>query len=212
MESENQNQNQENSEIKPQVHEDEKVVETSNRHRSSSLNNNPSADMFFRVLEPTTKDGIKKFTLYKVECSLIKDPVFKRYSDFDALRTKLCEKWPGIYVPNIPPKKMVGNLESSFIESRCLQLREFGVRLAELPFLFNSEEVKIFLQSEDVEKALGKIPKDSPEEILMRYKKSFINIVSDVKNVKIDEDVNKCTGFMTRVLVGTLSTLKVSDI
>jgi len=33
----------------------------------------------------------------------------KRYSDFFALRTKLLERWPGLYIPGIPPKKTIVN-------------------------------------------------------------------------------------------------------
>lgn len=222
IKQENQNENQDNTDnkqenyddiIKPQVEErTTDLQEPQTKSRSSSINKKDNVNDYFRVVEPITKDGIKKFTCYKIECSLIQGPVFKRYSDFDILRAKLLERWPGLYIPNIPPKKMVGNLESSFIESRCLQLREFCSKICEMSYLFKSEEVRIFLLSEDVEKALNRLPKESPEETLMKYKKSFINIIKDNQQTNVDEEITKCTGFMTKVLVRTLSTLKVSII
>ena len=32
------------------------------------------------------------------------------YSDFELLRAKLLERWPGIYIPYLPEKKAIGNL------------------------------------------------------------------------------------------------------
>jgi hypothetical protein len=33
--------------------------------------------------------------------------LYRRFSDFYALRKKLSERWPGIYIPNVPHKKAV---------------------------------------------------------------------------------------------------------
>lgn len=197
-----------------------KSIEVSNQEEKNANNEIDSKirsgstssknEHYFKVSNPLTKDGIKSFTLYTVDCSLIKNTVYKRYSDFDALRAKLVERWPGIYIPNIPHKKMVGNLESSFIEMRCRQLSNFTNKLVKLPYLFYSEEVKFFLNSEDVEKALSKLPKESYDEVLMKYKRIFLNIIDDSKSSNIDEDINICSNFMNKVLLKTLTTIKVS--
>lgn len=178
--------------------------------RSSSVSS--KNEHYFKVSNPLTKDGIKSYTLYTVDCSLIKNTVYKRYSDFDALRSKLVERWPGVYIPNIPHKKIVGNLESSFIEMRCRQLSNFTNKLAKLPYLFYSEEVKFFLNSEDVEKSLNKLPKESYDEVLMKYKRIFLNVIDESKSSNIDEDINLCSNFMNKVLVKTLTTIKVSKV
>jgi hypothetical protein len=60
-----------------------------------------------KVSNPIVKDGIKAFVIYTVTCKLSKDPVMRRFSDFYSLRAKLTERWPGVYIPNIPPKKAV---------------------------------------------------------------------------------------------------------
>ena len=43
-------------------------------------------------------------TLYTVQGDNDKKAEYK-YKDFEALREKIAEKWPGIYVPGIEPKK-----------------------------------------------------------------------------------------------------------
>jgi hypothetical protein len=150
--------------------------------------------------------------MYTVECNLIKNIVYKRYSDFDSLRSKLIERWPGIYIPNIPKKKMVGNLDTALIEMRCKQLDNFVKKIIHMPYLLNSAEVKLFLNSEEVDKTLNKLPKETFDEILIKYKTTFLNIIKDPlqddKNVVTD--IEKCNNFMNKILVKTLTTLRVS--
>ena len=35
--------------------------------------------------------------------------IWRRYSDFEVLRQTLVERFPGLYVPPIPKKKVIGN-------------------------------------------------------------------------------------------------------
>lgn len=39
----------------------------------------------------------------------------RRYNDFFNVRNALLVRWPGIYIPSIPPKKSVGNKEDNFV-------------------------------------------------------------------------------------------------
>lgn len=55
--------------------------------------------------------------------------VRKRYSDFYTLRKALRERWPGYYIPAIPPKKALGNMEVDFIRSRLAHLDNFVKQL-----------------------------------------------------------------------------------
>ena len=59
------------------------------------------------MTKPVIKEGIKTYVVYTIITNKINEPVYRRYSDFFALRTKLIERWPGVYIPNIPPKKLV---------------------------------------------------------------------------------------------------------
>ena len=51
------------------------------------------------------KDGVTQYTSYTLQGSKIPEPVSRRYRDFDALRKKFVERWPGVFIPNIPHKK-----------------------------------------------------------------------------------------------------------
>ena len=52
-----------------------------------------------------TKDGVKGYTSYTLKGTRVPEPLSRRYRDFDALRKKLVERWPGVFIPNIPQKK-----------------------------------------------------------------------------------------------------------
>ena len=106
---------------------------------------------------------------------------------------------------------MVGNLESAVIELRCKQLDRFCKKLLQMPYLFNSPEVKFFLNSEEVDKTLKKLPKETYDEILIKYKTSFLNIVKDTyqKDKNMAADIEICNNFMNKILVKTLTTLRV---
>ena len=78
------------------------------------------------------------------------------------------------------------------------------------PYLFKSEEFKIFLTFQDVEKELSKLPV-SYEEIMIRYKNSFVNII-DEKEVKSDESQGKINTFLNGVLLKAEKSIKVSTI
>jgi hypothetical protein len=61
-------------------------------------------DMY--VCDPVyTKEGVKGYTSYTLKGGRVPEPLSRRYRDFDALRKKLVERWPGIFIPNIPHKK-----------------------------------------------------------------------------------------------------------
>jgi nicotinic acid mononucleotide adenylyltransferase len=62
-----------------------------------------------KVVEHKKSDGIKKHVTYKV---MGKDSqgdieVWRRYKEFLKLRHFLNERWPGFYIPPLPPKKAI---------------------------------------------------------------------------------------------------------
>ena len=73
------------------------------------------------------KEGISKYIIYTVKGVDREGPfdVFRRYSEFVVLREVLVQRWPGCFIPPIPPKKKLGNFESKFIENRRRDLEEF---------------------------------------------------------------------------------------
>lgn len=80
----------------------------------------------------------------------------------------------GIFIPAIPPKKAVGNLDDDTIETRMRLLNSFCYKLSKSSFLFESEEVKLFQAvNPDIAKALDKLPAHNDGEILEKYKTAF---------------------------------------
>jgi hypothetical protein len=101
------------------------------------------------VADPVIKDGLTKYVLYAIRGS-DRDgtfEIYRRFSDFAVLRKTMVKRWPGVYVPPIPEKKSMGNLDAKFIEERRKQLEKFCLKVAELPHLFYADEFKIFTRS-----------------------------------------------------------------
>jgi hypothetical protein len=120
------------------------------------------------------KDGIKEFTSYTLQGSKIPEPVSRRYRDFDALRRKFLERWPGIFIPNIPHKKTVGSTDKEIVDLRIEMINRFLKKLSHIDYLFNSDEMELFLQnSNNVPKTLENIKHDSYQELLKKYSGVF---------------------------------------
>lgn len=68
----------------------------------------------------------------------------RRYSDFFNVRNALIHRWPGVFIPAIPPKKAVGNKEEKFIEERMVFLDKFIKKCGKYPFILNCQEFKLF--------------------------------------------------------------------
>jgi len=116
------------------------------------------------------KDGVKGYTSYTLTGSRVPEPLNRRYRDFDALRKKLVERWPGIFIPNIPHKKKVGNKGKRIIGMRLEMINRFLKKLSKIEYLFNSEEMELFLQnSSSVSKTLDGIKLENYEDLLKKY-------------------------------------------
>ena len=120
------------------------------------------------------KDGVKGYTSYTLNGSRVPEPLSRRYRDFDALRKKLVERWPGIFIPNIPHKKKVGNQGKRIINMRVEMINRFLKKLSKIDYLFNSEEMELFLQnSSNVSKTLDGLKAENYEDLLKKYSSAF---------------------------------------
>ena len=72
----------------------------------------------------------------------------RRYNNFFELRNALYQNWPGVYIPNVPPKKAMGNKDIEFVVERRYYLERFFMQLADIEYLRTSDEVKIFIRPE----------------------------------------------------------------
>ena len=60
-------------------------------------------------------EGFNGYVNYTLEGELIEDKIVRRFHDFYSLREKLIKRWPGIYIPNIPEKQLIGNMDTELI-------------------------------------------------------------------------------------------------
>ena len=138
-----------------------------------------------------TKEGVKGYTSYSLNGSRVPEPLNRRYRDFDALRKKLVERWPGVFVPNIPHKKKVGNKGKRIIGLRVEMINRFLKKLSKIDYLFNSEEMELFLQNTScVSKTLDGLKVENYEDLLKKYSTAFQDYDEnfDTKAGKEDQD------------------------
>lgn len=78
-------------------------------------------DAKITVSDPAkTTGGISKHTEYKVKGadSQGEFDISRRYKEFYNLRALLSKNWPGFYIPSIPTKVTIGNMEDGVVQER----------------------------------------------------------------------------------------------
>ena len=76
-----------------------------------------------------------KYVSYTISGEILQDNVIRRFSDFYSLREKMIKRYPGIYIPPIPPKKTIGNMDKEIIQYRSRILSIFCKKISKYPFL-----------------------------------------------------------------------------
>jgi sorting nexin-1/2 len=133
----------------------------------------------YEVIKPCLINN--KYVAYQVkgEDNLDSFEGMRRYNEFFTMRQVLCARWPGLFVPCIPPKKAVGNKDVRFIVERRYFLERFLKQMSQYSILVNSEEFRIFARPElagghsDVQGQLSKLAKLAPEDIAKRFYDGF---------------------------------------
>lgn len=119
------------------------------------------AEKSFTCTDPQIKSG---HVVYKCR-GVDKDGAWegeRRYREFHRLHEELVKRWPGIPVPQIPPKKNFGNKDVKFINERRFYLERFLKKMASFEFVLNSEEFKCFSRpAGDIDKQLTGLPKQT---------------------------------------------------
>lgn len=113
----------------------------------------------------------------------------RRYNEFYLLQEALCKRWPGIVLPQIPPKRAMGNKESVFLQERRYYLERFLRKMARYDFIINSQEFQIFARPQglEVEKSLNKLPKLSSSQLYDRLKEA--TMTDDTLMSEVDRDL-----------------------
>mmetsp|Transcript_104958 Transcript_104958/g.146343 ORF Transcript_104958/g.146343 Transcript_104958/m.146343 type:complete len:419 (+) Transcript_104958:108-1364(+) len=121
--------------------------------------------------------------------------VVRRYSEFAKMRDVLLQRWPGIFIPALPPKKSMGNMEKAFIEERRKFLHKFCEKMGEIEFLQNSEEYQTFLKkSGEFDKIMAPYLKVNYEEVVGKYSQVFAHLSGKELN---SDTIAKIGGFKT---------------
>ena len=90
----------------------------------------------FNVNDPSRAEG-GNHIVYTVR-GVIEGAEFeckRRYKEFHLMRTALANRWPGVYIPGVPPKKAMGNLEEAFLQERRHFLDKFIKQIGRYGFL-----------------------------------------------------------------------------
>ena len=111
---------------------------------------------------------------YTLNGTDITEQMSRRYSDFYALYEKLLVRWPGVYIPRIPPKKLTKNTSRKMIKNRMRLLNRFCLNLSNIDYLYSSDETSLFKgNTSDLANAITKLPDLSNEEYLAKLKDAF---------------------------------------
>ena len=73
--------------------------------------------------------------------------LFHRYSDFVWLQERFLSKYAAVILPPLPAKKLVGNLDAQFVETRRQALEFYLNRIGEHSLLRTSLEFCVFISS-----------------------------------------------------------------
>jgi hypothetical protein len=75
----------------------------------------------------------------------------------------LVKRFPGLYVPPLPKKKLSGSLTKDIAEERCFVLNRFVKQLVICPYLYDSDEFQIFLKPEcqSIDQTINELKIDS---------------------------------------------------
>ena len=133
------------------------------------------------------KPVIGTYISYTMDGTDITEKLTRRYSDFFALYEKLLQRWPGVYIPRIPPKKITGNLDPLLVQTRMRLLNRFCLNLSNIEYLYKSEETNIFKNNiPDIANALKNLPELHYSDMLARMRDAFPDA-----NDNFDMDVEK---------------------
>lgn len=117
----------------------------------------------------------------------------RRFREFHALAQVLRTRWLGCYVPQIPEKKVVGNENEKFVEERRVLLERFMKEIAKYDYIVYSKEFKIFSRGKgEIDKLLFALPKQSPMQVLEKYRLNF-------KIDEEDQDSEQMTTYKNRI-------------
>lgn len=98
----------------------------------------------------------------------------RRFTHFYLLAEALNTRWPGVYLPRLPPKKAIGRFETLFLQDRRYYLERFLRKLGTLDYIMKADEFVIFSRPNgDIEKVFQKMTKLPTSQLIERYRRAL---------------------------------------
>lgn len=120
----------------------------------------------------------------------------RRFNEFFKLKEKLEQTWPGIPIPNLPPKKSIGNKDLKFLNERRFYLERFLKKMSPYKFVLNSSEFQAFARpTGDVEKSLNNLTKTTTADIVEKLKTELDIDFTKYDIIEKDKLDNNCKDF-----------------
>ena len=83
----------------------------------------------------------------------------------------MIQRWPGICISRLPPKKAIGRYETVFLKERRIFLERFLRKCGKYDFIINSEEFLIFSRPNgDIEKVFSRLNKIPTSSMIERFR------------------------------------------
>ncbi|CAK60314.1 unnamed protein product (macronuclear) [Paramecium tetraurelia] len=156
-----------------------------------------------QVCDPIVKkDGLKNYVVYTLKGQDKEGQfcVVRRFNEFDCYRITLQIRWPGCYVPPLPIKKPVGNMDQKFIDERMHYLNLFMGKISTINHLWYSEETKVFIKAGgDIEKQLVALQKPSAGDIIYKYETIFNDFSGKEINDQLLSKIGNFSLFLKRI-------------
>ena len=180
IENEYENENENNK---------EKIIEAENKTKDLLTRVDNKEELINKrkiFIEKPSSEG--SHITYIIKGTLINGEVIRRYKEFDALHSKLSQRWPGIYLPAIPKKQIMNNTDSKTIVKRLFTLDCFCYQIVKYPWLMESEEVKQFFSPnlKDVQN-IAKLPAFSYEQIKDNYNNYIKSYLANKKQIEFTD-------------------------
>ena len=138
------------------------------------------------------KEGVKGFTFYSLKGSHVQEDISRRYRDFDALRKKMVERWPGVFIPKLPNKKNLSNKGKKLSLIRVEMINRFLKKISKIQYLLNSEEMKLFLQNlSNFGKSFDSIKSQNYEDLSKKYYTTFLEYDENFDTITGKEEQDK---------------------
>ncbi|CAD8071320.1 unnamed protein product [Paramecium primaurelia] len=151
-----------------------------------------------------------RYAYYKIQVD--QNIISRRFNDFVHFYDALLTNYPGLFVPRIPEKQVMGNLEEDFLRVRRRMLQYFLNSIFKRKILWNSPETKQFFNEQNQtwlplnnvslslqEKYKQNAPDCSNIEITLDMKYEYYDFQSFVVKVKpmIENFKKMCNNYVT---------------